>query len=50
MEQEAQSAAKVRAAFILGGARSGKSAYAQGLAEAAAPEPVVQERPPVIWS
>jgi len=37
MEPDAQSIAKARAALVLGGARSGKSAYAQGLAEEAAP-------------
>ena len=38
MEQEPHIVAKARAALVLGGARSGKSAYAQGLAEAAASE------------
>ena len=36
MDEEGRVVAKARAALVLGGARSGKSAYAQGMAEAAA--------------
>ena len=37
MERDARFVAKARTALVLGGARSGKSAFAQGLAEEAAP-------------